>query len=71
MTAHKSIETFEIDGVIEVISLTEPNSTAWTCFAATRRSHLSARDSTSMGASLSYTTRDVHYEWKLYILREL
>ena len=71
MTAHRCIETFEIDGVIEVISPSGPDSTAWTCFAATRKFHLSERDTTSMSASLSYSTRDVHYEWRFYVLETL
>ena len=67
------IETFEIDGVIEVICAASDDvaSTAWICFAAARRSSLGTDKITSMNACLSYTTRDVRYEWKIYVLEEL
>lgn len=67
------IETFEVDGVIEVICEFGAGEAtpAWTCFTIARKSSLGTDKTTSMNSALSYTTRDVRYEWKIYSLVEL
>lgn len=68
-----TIETFEIDGVIEVISPQgiDVASIAWTRYAAARRSGPGIDRIARWNSALGYTSRGVGYEWRLYKLEPL
>lgn len=67
------IETFEVDGVIEVVSPQgiDVASTAWNRYAVARRSGTDMDKVTRGNSALGYISRGVYYEWRLYRLETL
>ena len=68
------VETFEIDGRIEIICAAGSDSAAWKAYLAVHNFVGGAGEVLANGAShqhVRYTTETFRAEWKMYVLEEL